>query len=81
MEPEKSAQKNVDDLTLSYLQKLSHRELTEQFITVSSQFTSVLGNSKEMDRLKSLHTYLGLIESELKTRNLPGATRGESSRI
>jgi hypothetical protein len=58
-------------LTLSYLQKLSTKELTELFSSISNQFTLRLEDCKNLQDLKSLQTYLHLISNEIKLRDVP----------
>lgn len=71
MEHEKTAQQQANALTQSYLQKLSNKELTELFVSISAQFTTRLTNCKDVDELKSLQDYLYFISGEIKLRDLP----------
>lgn len=74
MQQEKSAQQEANAMTLSYLQKLSNKELTELFVSISSQFSSRLVDCDNIEDLKSLQTYLHIITAEIKLRDLPQGT-------
>lgn len=54
-------------ITQSYLQQLTAKELLEQFLEISHQFSARL-NHLELDELKKLQAYLRLIAAELKVR-------------
>jgi hypothetical protein len=65
---EKIPQSSPNALTETYLKKLSPRELTELFTSISHQFTSRLNDCKEIDELESLQNYLHMINAEIAER-------------
>ena len=65
---EKIPQSSPNTLTKTYLKKLSPKELTELFTSISNQFTARLNDCKEIDDLKSLQNYLHMINTEIAER-------------
>jgi hypothetical protein len=64
-----NAAQESNNLTLSYIQKLSTQELTQLFASISKQFTSRLDDCKEVEDLKTLQAYLHLIGDEISLRS------------
>ena len=66
-EVEKVAPEGILEITQNYLQQLTAKELLEQFLEISHQFSSRL-NDMSLEELKKLQAYLRLIAAELKSR-------------
>lgn len=66
-EQENVALAGVSDLTRNYLHQLSPKELLQQFLEISHQFSARL-DVTEIDELKKLQYYLRLIAAELRVR-------------
>jgi len=69
VESENVAPAKVLELTQNYLHQLSPKELLQQFLEISHQFSSRL-DIVEIDELEKLQYYLRLIAAEIKEREV-----------